>query len=165
MDAKRVACAAARPAPGELRPPRPCPARRGVALSEVGWNFLERSSRPPLPSQADRLWRHSTARCTAASMALKGTSWGPLTALEATSATQAPTRVRALTGRVWALTALNPFRSRAYVRDAVFSNNGQINGCGWIGLRQGSSSFAQISPVFALMRGRELKYHDRRGSP
>lgn len=78
---------------------------------------------------------------------------------------QAPTRVRALTGRVWALTALNPFRSRAYVRDAVFSNNGQINGCGWIGSRQGSSSFAQISPVFALKRGRELKYHDLRGSP
>ena len=153
MDAKRGACAAARPAPGELRPPRPCPARCGLALSEVGWNFLERSSRPPLPSQADRLWRHSTARCTAASMALRGTSWARRQRWKPQHATAGPHARSRPDSRVWALTALNPFRSRAYVRDAVFSNNGQINGCGWIGSRQGSSSFAQISPVSPSSEG------------
>lgn len=79
---------------------------------------------------------------------------GSLTALEATQhATAGPHARSRPDSRVWALTALNPFRSRAYVRDAVFSNNGQINGCGWIGSRQGSSSFAQISPVSPSSEG------------
>ena len=110
-------------------PARPCPRR------QTGCGGIQRRAVQPRP------WPSEGRRGLADSAGSHNTR------------PQAPTRVRALTGRVWALTALNPFRGRAYVRDAVFSINGQVNGCGWIGSRQGSSSFAQISPVSPSSEG------------
>ena len=82
-------------------PARPCPRR------QTGCGGIQRRAVQPRP------WPSEGRRGLADSAGSHNTR------------PQAPTRVRALTGRVWALTALNPFRSRAYVRDAVFSNNRQ----------------------------------------